>query len=385
MGSLLARLRRRLRPGVRRAVAGAGAPRRALLLYSVAAFGPAARPERHQNVFQQRELAAAMGEQSHAVDVVDFDETRTGLLRQSYDLVVDLHPRHPPVYRDRLRPGALRIAYMTGSDPDYSNTAERRRLADLERRRGTRLLPRRQVAQWDRRLLESFDAMFYLGGETTLGTYAGLRLPPVHRLPNNGYDVEPTPPAPRDPARFLFLGSVGQVHKGLDLLIEAVARDPAVALEVCADFRREPDFIRAYRDELTGRSNIRVHGFMDVLGPAFRELQSRCGALVLPSASEGQAGSVTVGLGFGLPAAVSRRCGFDEEEFVFLPEGGPDAIGTALRALAARSSEETARQSAAALALFRRCYRPEHYARAVREALRETLARGPLPARGAAS
>jgi hypothetical protein len=368
---------------VRYAVAGAGATRHALLLYSAAAFGPSAQPQRHQNVFQQRELAAALGDAGYEVDAADFDETRSGLLRSDYDLVVDLHPVDLPLYHGRMRPGALRIAYMTGSDPDFSNAAERRRLADLERRRRVRLEPRRQVARWDRRLLETFDAMFYLGDRTTLDSYAGLRLPPLHPLPNSGYEVEPTVPSSREPGRFLFLGSAGQVHKGLDLLLEVIAADASLALEVCADMRREPDFVRAYRRELR-LPNVRVHGFVDVLGPAFRELQSRCGAMVLPSCAEGQAGTVTVGLGFGLPAAVSRWCGFDEQEMVLLPDGGPEVLGAALRALAARPAAEVAAQSAGALALFRRRYRPEHYARAVREALRETLARGSASARGAA-
>jgi hypothetical protein len=367
--------RRLLRPGLLREVAGAGADRRALLLYSTRAFRGPDRSARHQNVGQQRELARALGESGYAVDVVDFDETRRGLLTRDYDLVIDLHPRRAPLYQGRLRPGAVRIAYLTGSDPAASAAAEARRIDELARRRGVRLRPRRAVEPVAGEVLEGFDACFLFGDAVTRSTYEGARLPPTYALPNNGYAVEPTDPARRDPGRFLFLGSVGQVHKGLDLLLEVVAAEPTLTLEVCCDLRQEPDFVQAYRRELTATPNLRNHGFVDVTGTRFRELQARCGALVLPSCSEGQSGSVTVAMGYGLPCVLSRWCGFDHPELTILPEVSPAALRSALLALAARTPGELAAQSAATLALFQRAYRPEHYAAAVRAALRDLLGR----------
>lgn len=366
--------RRLLRPGLARAVAGAGAPRHALLLYTVRAFTEAA-AWRHQNVAQQRELASALGERGYEVDVVDFDETRRRLLPRDYDLVVDLHPRSDPLYGDRLRPGALRIAYLTGSRPAFSDAAERERLDDLERRRGMRLRPRRQVGRFEDEVLAGYDALFYFGESTTFSTFAGVRLPPSHALPNSGYEVEPTGAVLRDPHRFLFLGGFGQVHKGLDLLLELFASEPDLRLDVCTNLSGEPDFARAYRAELTATPNIRVHGFMDVQSPAFRELQARCGAMILPSCSEGQSGTVTVAMGYGLPCVVSRWCGFDDPGVTVLPDCRPETLRATVRALVGLPSSELARRAEETLALFRRRYRPGHYAAAVRAALRDTLAR----------
>ena len=374
VAGLVARARRLLRPRVVRGVSGRGAPRRALMLYTASAFLPWARPHRHQNVGQQRALAAALAEENYAVDAADFDLQGAHGLAPRYDLVVDLHPRPQPVYAGRLATGALRIAYMTGSDPDFSNASERARLDDLERRRGVRLAPRRQVADWHGRTLEGFDAMFYLGDDVTLETYAHLRLPPVHRLPNNGYDVEPTDPALRDPRRFLFLGSSGQVHKGLDLLLELFAREPGLRLDVCGALGNEPDFGAAYRRELLETQSISVHGSFDVLSGSFRELQARCGTMIIPSCAEGQCGTVTVAMGFGLPCAVSRHCGFCEPELWRFADCRLETLRRDVHALAAQSRAELASRSAATHALFRRAYTPAHYAAAVRAALRATLA-----------
>jgi hypothetical protein len=375
VNALLRRLSRRLPgTGIARRVAGRGAARQALLMYSVRAFRGRSPRATHQNIFQQRELARALAELGYEVDVVDFDERRRGLLRHDYDLVLDLHPAEHPLYEGRLRPGAKRIAYITGNEPGFSNAAERHRLADLERRRGVRLQPRRQCEPFPRRELEAFDAFFYFGNDASLATYSAYRLPPTHRLFNGGYDdVQPTDPARRDPRRFLFLGGTGQVHKGLDLLLELFAGEPELELVVCSPFRAERDFARAYRRELFHTPNIRPIGFADVKSEAFRDLQAGCGTLLLPSCSEVQSSNVTVALSFGLPCAVSAECGFDEPEIQVLPDCRPETLRRVVRGLAAQPPDRLAERATESLALMRRTYRPAHYAAAVRAALARTL------------
>ena len=334
-------------------------------------------PATHQNEWQFRELARALSEMGYNVDAVEFDERRP-LLRRDYDLVIDLHPRAHPIYEGRLAKNARRIAFITGSNPSFSNAAERARLADLERRRGVRLKPRRTVPPFPKPVLESFDSMITFAGRTALETYAEFRLPPVHPLVNSGYDdVQPTEPERRDPARFLFMASVGQVHKGLDLLLEVFAGEPDLSLVVCSMFEAERDFTRAYRKELYHSPNIHPSGFMDLKSAAFRELQAACGAMILPSASEGQSGSVTAALSYGIPCIVSRICGVDEPEIEILPDCSPAAIRETVRAWARQPRETLHERSAQGLALMRRKYRPADYARSVREALRATLGVAP--------
>jgi len=375
MSALAGRIRAKLfGGGIRRAVAGDGRGPRALLLYTTAAFLPSTDSWRHQNVPQQRELAAALAERGFTVDAVNHDETRGRLLREPYDLVVDLHPRARPLYRAHLAPGARRIAYITGSDPAFANAAERARCAAIERRRGVRIVPRRQTPPFEEGVLRSFDAMFLIGGEATRATYERHGVYAIHPLPNSGYDGQrATDPARRDSRRFLFLGGWGQAHKGLDLVLEVFAARPDLGLIVCSEVAREPDFAAVYRRELRGTPNIRAMGLVDVASPAFAELQAGCGAMVLPSCAEGQAGTVTIALGFGLPCLVSRECGFDDPELDTLPDCGIETIAAHVERLAAGTPDELRARASGARAVFDARYRPRHYAAAIRSALDATL------------
>ncbi|HYJ32039.1 MAG TPA: hypothetical protein VE326_02350, partial [Candidatus Binatia bacterium] len=235
----------------------AGRPaRRALLLHVVELFRSKPGRHAHQNVGQVHELSRALAERGFALDVADWFERRP-ILRGAYDLVIDLHPREPALYDAHLAPNAIRLSYIGGCNPSWSNAAERERLEALRARRGVSLEPRRQVPPFPARRFESFDAMLTFAGPTAIRTFDEFRLPPVHRLVNNGYeDLVPTSPDRRDPRCFLFLASLGQVHKGLDLLLEVFAARPALTLIVLSRFRQEPDFVDAYRRELFESANI---------------------------------------------------------------------------------------------------------------------------------
>lgn len=362
-----------LGPGIARNVERTSHPQWCLLSARVAPFRMPHLPATHQNEWQFRELARALSEFGYNVDAVEFDERRP-LLRRDYDLVIDIHPRAHPIYEGSLARGARKMAFITGSNPTFSNAAEHARLADLERRRGARLKPRRTVPPFPKPVLESFDSMITFAGQVALSTYADFRLPPVYPLVNSGYeDIRPTEPERRDPTRFLFMASVGQVHKGLDLLLDVFAEERDLSLVVCSMYEAERDFTRLYQKELYRSPNIDPAGFMDLKSAAFRELQASCGAMILPSCSEGQSGSVTAALSFGIPCIVSRICGVDEPEIEILPDCSLAAIRETARAWASQPRAALCERSAQSLALMRRKYRPADYARSVREALRATL------------
>jgi glycosyltransferase involved in cell wall biosynthesis len=383
MKSLLWKARSRLfGSGLLRNATRTSHGRRALLMHRVAAFRVPDAEHLQQQTGQVQEIARALDEFGYVVDVADWSERRP-LLDRLYDLVVDLHPREPALYDRHLAPGAIRLSWITGSNPSYSNAVERERLEELRARRGVALHPRRQVEPFPQRRFESFDGMLAFAGPAALRTFGEFQLPPVHLLVNNGYEeVLPTDPALRNPRRFLFMASTGQVLKGLDRLLEIFAGEPDLELVVLSMFRREPDFVRAYRSELTWQPNIRAVGFLDVSSTAFREIQAGCGWLVLPSGSEGKCGTVTVAMSFGVPVVASEACGFEEPEVLRLPDCRIETLRDVVRDLASRPASEVRRRSEEAAALVRRAYTRADFARSVRAALRAAHLR-PAPSAAA--
>jgi glycosyltransferase involved in cell wall biosynthesis len=104
---------------------------------------------------------------------------------------------------------------------------------------------------------------------------------------------------------FMWLGSHGFVHKGLDLVLEAFAAMPDLKLHVCGPISDEPAFEKAFDRELHHTPNIETVGWVDIAGERFRELAGRCIGLVYPSCAEGASGNVLTCMQAGMIPVIS--------------------------------------------------------------------------------
>ena len=291
--------------------------KRCLLIYITSPFFNKNYPEIHQNLWQVKELAKMIGEYRYTVDVIDYDNSFIKL-KHKYDLIIGLIPRGIDVYSHHMNPGCRKIAYLTSSNIAFTNAAESERMKELEERRGYHLKLRRQSKPISREI-EQFDAAFFIGSRYNLQTYHSFRMPPVYFIKNNGYEMEVSIDfTVKSPKNFLFFASAGQVHKGLDLLLEIFAKEGF--LYICSHFEQEKDFCEAYNEELFHRSNIHPIGFVEILSAKFKEIVSRCCYIIMPSCAEGMAGSVLTAMSAGLIPIVSRECGFEDEDVIHLPD-----------------------------------------------------------------
>jgi len=331
---------------------------------------------KHQNRWQARELARLAGESGFVVDVMD-PGCRVASGNESYDLVIDLHPGLTPAYAPTCRSDTLRIAYITGSNPAFSNRAEAERIEAIEQRHGVRLRPRRQVPVFSQEAFDACCGFFFIGSRANLKTYSEFRLPPVHFLRNFAYPVPVVDGSDRSATDFLFLASGGQVHKGLDRLLEVFSRRNDWTLHVCSAFHEEPDFCQLFKRHLFGRKNVVPHGFLALDSKHFLRTAARCSVVVLPSCSEANAGSVLSGVAAGLVPLVSRECGFEPDEVHTLPGTGPDEISAALEAISSRGVEWLASESKRIGDLVGEHYSRSAYTKSVRTALASVLADNP--------
>ena len=188
-------------------------------------------------------MARALQELGYAVDVIEWDNTAFKP-RQRYDLFIGHAGMNFERLARRLGPHCVKIYFSTGTYWQEHNRAEKQRFDALEQRRGVRLPPDRPIETSEERANSLADGIICLGNDLAKASYA--KFPVVYALNNAAYPlpnelVKET--ASADTAGFLFLSSEGNVHKGLDLLLETFSRPDVQAvaqLFICQKIR--PDF-----------------------------------------------------------------------------------------------------------------------------------------------
>ncbi|GAB4165222.1 MAG: hypothetical protein Fur0032_01840 [Terrimicrobiaceae bacterium] len=324
----------RLKPESRKPAAG-----RVVLSYLTGPFFPGqeAASRGHTNWQECRAMAEVWLQRGYAVDVLDRKDRRyqpPADTRVVIDIGLNLERWTPA-----LPATSHRIYHATGAHWLRQNSAELARLGALQERRGLALIPRRQAIP--HRGIESATSATCLGNEFTSESYA-FAGKPMTRIPiSTAYQFDW--PAHKDweksRTRFLWVGSLGMVHKGLDLVLEAVARHPEWHLTVCGRPEKEPDFWNAYQRELTGLPQISFAGWMDMASPEFEQIRTNCGALVYPSCSEGGGGAVIHCQHAGLVPIATREASVDLQPFgIEISTGTVEAVESAMEEFAAGSA-----------------------------------------------
>ncbi len=364
-----------LRAATRRAHLPAAVPRRrgrALLSYVVPPLAVGARfPTSHTQHWESAAMARLLAARGFDVDIISY-HNRWFRPRAAYDVVIDV--RHNLERLAPRLPDARLVMHLDTQHTLALVAAEHRRLLDLQRRRGVTLQPRR--FERPNRGVELAHAATVAGNTATLETYAYCRTP-LYEVPVASA-VEWPRPAERDVdavrTRFLWLGSAGMVHKGLDLALEVFARNPDLHLTVCGPVHAEEDFVAAYRRELFETPNIDTRGFVDVGSAAFQRIAESVIGIVYPSCSEGCAGSVVTALHAGLVPVVSRASGVDTGDAgVVLERCTHDEIEAAVRSIAEADAAELRERAHAAWVLARRRYTRTAFLSRYRAVLDEVL------------
>lgn len=346
--------------------------KKCLLVYITAPFKEKIVSDRHQNFWQAKELARLIGKQGYQVDVIDYQNQYTRP-RGLYDLVIGLIPRNIDVYSAHLCRDAKKIAYLTSSNLAVSGEREAERIKKLYERRGVNLKPRRQGGTISK-AIESFDGALFFGNDYNLKTYVEFNMPPVYYVVNNGYDYDFEINFKKDPKKFLFFGSAGQIHKGLDLLLEIFSqKDFPCELYVCGALRKEKDFEHEYADELYHTDNIHTLGFIDVHSEIFKKLANDCAYSILPSCAEGQAGSVVTAMSAGIISIVSKECGYDSNDVILLPDCEKETIESFIRKYSNMDKDWIREQSFSTFQNAKKNHSKENFTKSIEKGLKAIL------------
>lgn len=291
----------------------------------------------HTNAYEVMVMAQAFLDLGFRVEVCDYNDE---FYRPPKDckVAVDIHGN---LERWELPEECLRILHATGPHWLFWNHAELSRMLSIQHRHGVALKPQRHVKP--SRGVEVADEVVVLGNEFTRGTFlfAGK---PVTRVPiSSAYEF--VWPEGRDfekaKNKFLWVGSYGMVHKGLDLALDAFARMPELELTVCGRPEKEADFYRLYEKHLKHTPNIKLHGWLDMGSADFLEIARTHAAVIYPSSAEGGAGSVIHCMHAGLLPICTTEASIDLGDFgVHVETASVESVQNACRAVAGMSAGE---------------------------------------------
>ncbi len=316
----------------------------------------------HTHHIESLQMAQVFLDRGYAVDVIHYlNDTFTP--RKRYDFFVSARINFSQIAR-RLNADCVKIAHFDTSHYVFNNAVAFKRVLDLQQRRGVNSNSIRIIEK--SAAVENADHAVVLGNDFTMGTYAYAKKP-MYALNVPTPNVYPSPQSKDFAAartRFLWLGSTGLVHKGLDLVLEAFAQTPELELYVCGPLQQEKEFSQQYHKELHQTPNIYAIGWTDVGSTRFQELVNQCSALIYPSCAEGQAGAVVTCTQAGLIPIASYESGMDTRDFgITLTDCSVGNLVQTLRTFADRPADELQGMAVRAWEYARSHHTPDGYKR----------------------
>ena len=272
----------------------------------------------HTNSQESKIIAEIFDELGFNVDVIHYTNQKK-IAYKKYDIIFGFGE---PFENSFGETSLKRIYYATGAHVCHQNNAETRRIEEVNAKYDANILPKRLVP-WNWSMSTSMsDAIIVIGNKWTKSTYTKYTNSPIFSVNATALTNENTSLINRDIEKtktcFLWFGSHGLVHKGLDLCLEYFTNNSNLSLHICGPM--EDDFKEVF-EKMLQKDNIFYHGFVNVKSKKFIDIVSQCSFSILPSCSEGQATALLTTMGAGIIPIATKYCGVDIESLGYLISG----------------------------------------------------------------
>lgn len=278
----------------------------------------AAIPDSHTHYWESYQIAQTFLQLGYSVDVIHY-QNFTFKPEKNYDFFVSARTNLEAVSKN-LPDSCVKVAHLDTAHWSTSNYNAYGRIVDLKNRKNISLSNLKFIDI--NNAIEYADLGTILGNDFTIDTYkyAGK---PIHRIPISTTGVYPWPENKNFSdckKSFVWFGSSGFVHKGLDLVLEAFSGMPDYKLIVCGPFEEEKSFVEAFHKELYETPNITPFGWVDVNSENFTRICNNSIALIYPTCSEGGGGSAITCMHAGLIPILSYEASVDIQDTGFILE-----------------------------------------------------------------
>lgn len=271
----------------------------------------------HTNKVERYQIIKSFIKKNYCIDVCHcLDEKAIGKLSsERYDVIFGMGT----AYKQAIKkwPDAVHIIYYTESPFWYSKQQESLRIQMFCEKTGIhKKLVRTDVFYHEDDEKEA-DAIICMCDENLFYKLEK----PIYRITPHGLKsigIDKNLFEKRDERHFLVFGTVGYVHKGIDLLIDVFKNHPDWHLHICGDATEMNRDGYEYHYQ-----NICMEGFLSVNDVRYRELVEQCMFIVLASCAEATPSGVITGMRHGLIPIVSKKLGMEycgEDKVFFFEE-----------------------------------------------------------------
>lgn len=261
-----------------------------LIVYLVSAFNKKKNIS-HSNLTECRTFAEIFKEMGYNIDVINLNSTKK--IKKQYDVVLGMDVALEKSFFNKKN-STKHIFYATGACPIYSNMISTKKARDFYYK--NKILPLNSIRKieytQDFQIFLS-DSVIVLGNDFVKNTYLQYddEKQRYKNLDAFYFDIINPDISKKDfrKARrnFIWFGSLGALHKGLDVVIDYFLEHPEYNLYICGLNTSEKNFLDFYMSKINNKNNIHLYGFLKIGSIEFNNLVNNCAFALYPSLSEG--------------------------------------------------------------------------------------------------
>ncbi|MCA3957911.1 glycosyltransferase [Vibrio vulnificus] len=264
----------------------------------------------HTSVDESTVIINSLIDHGYIVDVVDVfcdaDIVFKKIKHIKYDLIFGFGELFDKL-SDIKNNHANNVLYCTENHPDFSLSQELERCENYFHRHGRRVKLKRSGRFYSRLSFKGASRVISLADKSNFESF-GVKTDIDEIYPtglyNKKFSIEKK--LQTKGRNFVWFGSSGAIHKGLDLLVEAFEKLTGdYKLYICGVDCKELDILKYSSKNIInlGRVNVKSESFLDIV--------YSCQYIILPSCSEGFSTSITTGMLHGLKPIITKDIGMN--------------------------------------------------------------------------
>jgi len=262
----------------------------------------------HPNIFEINQIIKSFIKLNYSIDVINsLDEFNLSIIcSKEYDVIFGFGE---PFYKASINnKNAKKIIYLTERHPNFSKLKEKERIKYYYKRHHTKVNITRSGRYYRKKDIDIADYAIILGSRLSYENIsAKIKTLNPTGLINTKY-IYKERNFKKSKKNFVWFGSYGVVHKGLDILIDVFNDLKDINLYICGLNDSEKWILKNIQ-----RKNIKYLGFININSDYFIDLMNKCSYVILPSCAESSATGVLTCMNHGLIPVVTKEVSINFE------------------------------------------------------------------------